>query len=137
MHLWRRRTGGSGVVARRPAEEQILAILRGNTLCWTVEQLPQGVSIDDVGFVDLVSVTRDEVDAWVAANGFGSTSVRDDRDDGAEGLHLLPDGDGWEVFYSERGHRSFTHRFATQAEARGWVVDHLFERARGAFSHRS
>lgn len=123
-------------LARRSPEEQVRAILGWNTFRWAVEQLPEGVSIDDVTFADLVSVTREDVVGWVEANGFGSTPVRDDHYDGAEALYLLPDGDRWVVFYSERGQRNFEHYFDTVAEARRWVVDHLYDSARTNLNHR-
>ena len=120
---------------RRPAE-QIRAILGWNTFRWAVGQLPAGVSIEDVTFVDLISVTRDDVDRWVRRHGFASTAVRDVRDTGVEGLYLLPEGDGWVVFYSERGTRTQSQHFDTQAQARRWVVDHLYDSARTSLNHR-
>ncbi|MFB9313479.1 hypothetical protein [Nocardioides plantarum] len=120
----------------RPPDDQIRAILGGNTFRWAVDQLPTGVSIDEVRFVDLISVTREDVDRWVERHGLASTSVRDDRYDGAEGLYVLPEGGGWVVFYSERGQRSFAHRFVTRAEARRWLVDHLYDSARTSLNHR-
>lgn len=92
--------------------------------------------IDDVTFTDLVSVTREDVLRWVEKHGFGSTSVRDDRYDGQEALYLLPEEGAWVVFYSERGNRNVEHRFASEAEARRWVVDHLYDSARTALNHR-
>ncbi len=123
-------------IARRPLEEQIHAILGWNTFRWAVDQLPTGVSIDDVRFVDLVSVTRDDVDQWVEKHGFASTAVRDDRYDGVEALYLLPQDNGWVVFYSERGTRNFERYFDSRAGARRWVVDHLYDSARMSLNHR-
>ncbi|KRB78324.1 hypothetical protein ASE01_03335 [Nocardioides sp. Root190] len=122
--------------APRPPDDQIRAILGWDTFRWAVDHLPAGVSIDDVRFVDLISVTREDVDRWVERHGFATTSVRDDRYDGAEALYLLPEDDGWVVFYSERGQRSFAHHFAVRAEARRWVVDHLYDSARTSLNHR-
>lgn len=121
---------------RRPPEEQIQAILSWNTFRWGVDQLPRGVAMDDIRFVDLISVTRDDVDQWVERHGFTSTPVRDDRYDGAEALYLLPQDGGWVVFYSERGQRNFEHHFISQAKARRWVVDHLYDSARTSLNHR-
>lgn len=123
-------------ITPRPQEEQISAILGWNTFSWAVAQLPTGVSIDDVRFVDLITVTRDDVDRWVETHGFASTAVRDDRYDGAEALYLLPQEDSWLVFYSERGKNNYEHRFVSRAEARRWVVDHLYDSARTSLNHR-
>ncbi len=101
-----------------------------------MSQLPPGVSIDDVTFTDLISVTRADVDGWVEQHGFGTSAVRDDRYDGAEALYLLPEDGGWVVFYSERGARSMEQRFTSRAEARRWVVDHLYDSARTSLNHR-
>jgi hypothetical protein len=89
-----------------------------------------------VTFADLVSVTRDDVERWVGVHGFASTAVRDGRDNGGEGIYVLPEGDAWVVFYSERGERNYEHRFASRAEAQRWVVDHLYNSARTSLNHR-
>lgn len=123
-------------LTRRPAHEQIRAILAWNTFRWAVDHLPQSVEIDDVTFPDLVSVSRDDVLRWVEKHGFDSTAVRDDGYDGAEALYLLPEAGAWVVFYSERGQRNFEHRFASEGAARRWVVDHLYDSARTSLNHR-
>lgn len=97
-------------ISRRPAEDQIRAILGQRAFAWAVDQLPTGVSIDDVTFADLVSVTRDDVERWVEEYGFDSTTVRDEDDGvGAEGLYVIPEDDGCVAFNSERGKRTFEH----------------------------
>lgn len=123
------------MITRRPPEEQIRAILGWNTFRWAVDQLPPDVSIEDVTFVDLISVTRGDVERWVERHGFGGTAVRE-VDNGVEGLHLLQEDDGWVVFYSERGQRNFERRFGESAEARSWVVDDLYDSARTSLNHR-
>lgn len=123
-------------ISRRPADEQIRAILGWRTFAWAVAQLPAGLSIDDVTFADLVSVSREDVERWVEEHGFGSTAVREVDTTGAEGLYVTPEDGGWVVFYSERGRRNLEHRFVDRREARRWVVDHLYDSARTSLNHR-
>ena len=40
------------------------------------------------------------------------------------------------VFYSERGKRTQTQHFETQAQARRWAVDHLYDSVRTSLNHR-
>jgi|GEM_PF-5811672 hypothetical protein len=119
--------------------EQIQVILGGDVFHWGVEQLPEGVSIDDVRFSDLVSVTRRELHDYVAVHGFPPPVVTQPGAMPAAEEHFGFDeqADGrWAVYYRERGKRSTAAVLDTYDAAREWMVDYLFDSARTMLNHR-
>lgn len=120
-------------------EEQIQAILDWNTFRWAQSHLPESKTIDDVRFRDLISVTEDDVYAYVLRNGFSDRTVAEG--DAArwadERLCLVPLDDGrWAVYYIERGTRSEEVKVSSHAEARREVVRRLMTGARIDLNHR-
>ena len=73
---------------------------------------------------DFISVTEDEVIAYVETHGFDPDLVFESRDPKAwrsvpadDHLCLIDHGGRWEVCYAERGERSQAAEFATRTEA--------------------
>lgn len=119
--------------------EQIQAILSGNAFRWAVDNLPEGTSIDDLRFPDLISVTREEVFEYVVSHGFPETVVaeRDAARWADDRFCIVPLDDGqWSVFYTERGTRSQQVTVESYAAAQRRVVEILFDYARTALNHR-
>ena len=105
-------------------DEQIRAILGTDVYRWARSQLAPGESLEDKQFCDFISVTEDEVIAYVETHGFDPDLVFESRDPKAwrsvpadDHLCLIDHGGRWEVCYAERGERSQAAEFATRTEA--------------------
>ena len=116
-------------VQRASAEEQIAAILGPNIFRWAASRLPKGVSLDDVRFRDLISVTENDVRAHVTHHGFDSRVVAEDAvmDDR---ICIVHSGASWRVFYTERGKASAEAQFESKDSASADVVRRLMRLAR-------
>jgi hypothetical protein len=124
----------------RPADEQIVAILSGQTSGWARAQLAPGQSMDDRRYSDFIRVTPDEIEEYVRGKGFpgtyiveaplGHTSAADDQ------VCIVEQPSGWEVYYTERGVKSETATFTTHVEARREVIRRMVELAKVTLNHR-
>jgi len=124
-----------GPLRRVSETQQIVAILGPNIFAWAVNRLPEGIGIDDVRYGDLISVTEDDVFAYVAAHGFdqrvvAEDAVADDR------ICIVTSACGWRVFYTERGTLSDESEFPSRNDARRDVVRRLMRGARIVLNHR-
>lgn len=125
-------------------EGQIRALLGPDPFRWAVDRIGGrallGRTIDDVRYHDLITVSDEQVHAWVDDHGFDERTVSDGRL--AEDLLCItradgPDGrTGWAVSYVERGRAEQLAWFPTRTAARHDVVDRLLERARVLLNHR-
>lgn len=121
-------------------EEQIRAILTGNTFNFAHDYMPEGKSIDDIRFRDLISVDEDEVFAYVVKHGFDERIVSEPSahplmDD--DTICIVPEPDGrWRVFNLERGQCGLEEVLPSLAAARKHVVHRLVRSARVSLNHR-
>jgi hypothetical protein len=127
------------IVPVADAEDQIRAILGPNIFRWAEEQLPPDASIDDFRFSDLVSVTEEDVFAYVQDHGFDPRVVaeRDAAKYADDRICLVPEPDGrFRVYYTERGIRSDERVLPSEVAARRWIVHDLIKSARISLNHR-
>jgi hypothetical protein len=119
--------------------EQIEAILSWDIFRWAVGQLPPTVSIDDVRFRDLISVSEQDVFDYVVEHGFSESLVaeRDAARFADDRLCMVPMDDGrWSVYYTERGVISDQVTVPSEAAARREIVHRLWTGAKVSLNHR-
>ena len=82
-------------------DEQICALLEGRTYELATQEL--GITKLTVSsYAQVFTVTRDEIDAYVARNGIPSSRYHS-NDTFSDGIHFLFDDGGWRVYDRERG----------------------------------
>jgi hypothetical protein len=136
-------TSALGSKTVKPTDEQIRAILSGDTWDWALAQLSAGERIYFKRFRDFIQVNEKDVEQYVAQHGFDARVVFESSEPGAwlrieAGDHICIANVGriWEVFYTERGERHSESRFPTREEAVREVVHRLIEGARICLNHR-
>lgn len=95
--------------------------------------------MDDVRYLDLISVTEDDVLEHVRRHGFDERVVaeRDAARLADDCICMVPEPDGrWRVYYTERGIRSDERVLPSEADARRDVVRSLMRSARLSLNHR-
>lgn len=100
--------------------EQIQQILRRNTQKWARSLLPPGEDMADYQYSDFISVTPDEVVAYVLANGFDPRGVwthNDPPHEQDDKLVVEPQDGKWVCYYIERDNHSDERTWDTQEEA--------------------
>lgn len=110
-----------------------------NAFGWALDHLPEGRSIEDIRFPDLVCVTREDVFEHVLAHGFPEriVAVGDAARWANDSLCIVPLEDGrWSVYYTERGKRYDQITLESYAAAQRQVIGILFDSARTALNHR-
>jgi hypothetical protein len=120
-------------------EEQLRAILSWDAFKWALVNLPAHTSIDDIRFRDLISVTEEDMYAYVVEHGFPQHVVaeRDAARFADDQICIAPLDDArWSVYYTERGRRSGEVITPSFAAARREVVHLLMTSARIALNSR-
>lgn len=116
----------------QPQENQIRAILSGQSFEWAVRQLASREQLASRQYGDFVSVTVQEIERYVDTHGFDATTVVE-RSPGQpmpdERTVIEMDGDSWIVYYAERGKRTQLERHASREMARKAAIAHLVSAA--------
>jgi hypothetical protein len=120
--------------------EQIQVILTGNTFRWAVNQLQPPEIIDEKRYSDFISVTPDEIEAYVKEHGFPEHSVeviyKGQGVFAEDKLCIVETPPGWEVFYIERGQRSDESSYLSLEEACREVIQRRIKTAKIELNHR-
>lgn len=121
-------------------QEQIEVILSMDTFDWAVKQLSIGESIGNHRYTDFISITPEDIENYVKEHGFsekvvciffkGQVVTADDR------ICIVETPSTWEVFYTERGHRSEEVSLKSFDEAQQEVIRRLITSAKISLNHR-
>jgi hypothetical protein len=124
----------------RDKEEQIKAILKGDTFHWALDQLVPGESIENKKYSDFVSVSVEDIYDYVMANGFPLNTVEELRKGEAgyyyDNLRIEEVENGWEVYGIERDRKSVIMLFPSLEEARKETLRRKIVSAKVELNHR-
>jgi hypothetical protein len=104
-------------------EAQIRALLTGRALEYATQAL--GIShMARRSFREVFTVTRAEIDAYVAQHGIPKNTVSL-TDDAGEGIHFVRREEKWSIYWAERGVRYDEELFGSESEACSALVTWL------------
>lgn len=106
--------------------QQINALLRVNALKFALETL--GVTtMRNHKYSQVFTVTRAEIDAYVAEHGIPAGGYDPDPRSRTDGLHFFRKGDNWLLYFQERGTKQDLQTFTDEKEAQSALVDWLLK----------
>ena len=118
----------------KTVENQIAAIFSGYVRRWAQEQLSAGQSLDGFTYYDFISISLEDINKFVAKNGFPGTMVYEEGSPNAflgdDQYWITHKDNQWKVCYIERGEKSRIAYFATIEEARWAVIQRLVREAK-------